>query len=141
MDFRMKERRMMAQIERICPGCGASNPSDRLHCVGCGIDLVGLPVLRQPLVPMRVDQATVAALAIGASLVILRTGLEMFARGVLPRLVSRWVGPASSSIEKRSQARPDWIVHGWRAWSIHSGDTHSTGSERFEWRIKRTRDQ
>jgi hypothetical protein len=53
-----------------------------------------------------------------------------------------WVKPSRSAIEeRRAEDQPDWIVHGWRAWSIHSGDTHSTGSEQFEWRIKRTRER
>lgn len=132
----------MAQVERICAICGASNASDRTHCIQCGTDLIHLPAPRRTAVPVRIDQAQAAALVIGASALILRAGLQLFARGILPRLVNGWVKPSRSAIEERRvEDPPDWIVHGWRAWSIHSGDKHSTGSEQFEWRIKRTREQ
>ncbi len=130
----------MGQVERICTNCGTSNPSERTHCVQCGIDLIHLPAPRHTAVPARVDQAQVAALVIGASALVLRAGLELFARGVLPRLLDGRVKPSRSAVADRPAGDPpDWIVHGWRAWSIHSGETDSTGSEQFEWRIKRTR--
>lgn len=132
----------MAQIERICTNCGTSNPSDRTHCLQCGMDLIHLPAPQQTTMPTRIDQARAAALIVGASALILRAGLQLFARGILPRLVDGWVKPSPSAIEeRRAEDQSDWIVKGWRAWSFHSGDTHSTGSERFEWRIKRTRER
>lgn len=131
----------MAQVERICTNCGTSNPSDRTHCVQCGIDLIHLPSPRRTVAPVRIEQAQAAAFVIGASALLLRAGLHLFARGVLPRLVDGWSKPSKSALEKRTEDRPDWIVHGWRAWSIHSGDKHSTGSEQFEWRINRTREK
>lgn len=37
-----------------------------------------------------------------------------------------------------TEESPDLIVRGWRAWSIQRGAEHSSGSEQFEWRIKKT---
>ncbi len=132
----------MAQIERICSNCGKSNPPDQTHCVQCGIDLIHLPAPRQATVPTRMDQARAAALVVGASMLIARAGLQLIARGILPRLAGGLVRPSGNPLDqKQGDGQPDWIVRGWRVWSIHSGDAHSSGSEQFEWRIKRTRDR
>ncbi len=132
----------MTQIERICPNCGTSNPSDQTYCVQCGLDLIHLPAPRRTTLPARIDQARAAALVLGASMLIARAGLQLIVRGLVPRLANGLTKPSGSPIEKKQgDDQPDWIVRGWRAWSIHSGDNHSTGSEQFEWRIKRTRDR
>ncbi len=132
----------MAQIERICSNCGTSNPSDQTYCAQCGVDLIHLPAPRQTTMPARMNQAQAAALVVGASLLIARAGLQLIAQGLAPRLANGLIKRSRSSIEQTRQGdQPEWIVRGWRAWSIHSGDAHSTGSEQFEWRIKRTRDQ
>ncbi len=132
----------MAQVERICPNCGKSNLSNQTHCVQCGIDLIHLSAPRQAGVAARADQARAAALLVGASMLIARAGLHLIARGILPRLAGGLVRSKNNPLGQRpGDDQPDWILHGWRAWSIHSGDAHSNGSEQFEWRIKRTKDR
>ncbi len=132
----------MTQVERICPNCGTSNPAERTNCLRCGMDLVWLPATRPPTMPARADQARAAALVIGATALIARASLELLVRGILPRLMNGRVKPSSSSLkQRRAGDQPDYIVRGWRAWSVHWDDQHSAGSEQFEWRINRTRDR
>lgn len=129
----------MATVERICPNCGTSNPQERGHCVRCGTDLIQLPERRASRLPARVEGAGAAALVLGATALVARAGLELLARQLLTRVRRATLAktpPTFSTLS--SEARPDYVVRGWRAWSIHYGDKNTSGSEQFEWHIKRT---
>lgn len=62
------------------------------------------------------------------------------AQGAVPRDIT--YKPKASVVERnKGDERPDFIVRGWRAWSWRAGTDHSSGSEQFEWRIKRNNEQ
>jgi hypothetical protein len=129
----------MEKIERVCPKCGTGNPYDRSSCVRCGSSLTNLPAQRLSNVPAQIEGASAAALVLAASAFIARTGLKLLARGILPRVASVLTHkPASSQIvDQTTEEPPDYVIRGWRAWSVHRGSDHSSGSEQFEWRINR----
>ncbi len=133
----------MSKIERICPNCGTSNPSDRARCARCGTNLTTLPARRPNNLPIHIDKVSAAALVLGASAFIARQGLRLFARQVLPRVV-KGLTPKSApkptpkrEIEPPVQEQPDYILRGWRTWSVRRGDEEAHGTEHFEWRINR----
>ncbi len=131
----------MTIVERICPQCGASNASERVYCVRCGTNLIHLPAVRQPALPARLEEARTAALVIGASALILRAGLRLVARPLLARLLGRLPERGRSrALVERGAGEDDVVVQGWRTWSIQRGAERSSGSEQFEWRIRRARE-
>jgi hypothetical protein len=129
----------MEQIERVCPKCGVSNPYERARCQNCGVILTNLPASRRSSVPARIEGAGAAALVLGASALIVRTGLKLLVGEILPRVVSSVARkPASRQIvDQPPEEQPQYVIRGWRAWSVRRGAEHSTGSEHFEWRINR----
>lgn len=128
----------MAQLERICPNCGFSNPSDKQNCLQCGFDFLRLPA-QKPVSPLVTsEQAATTALVIGATALIARVGVQLLLRAVFPRLVAG-LKPRKSVQRTQSGDAADYIVKGWRTWNIHTGGDHSSGSEQFEWRIKRNK--
>ena len=130
----------MATVERICPNCGTSNSQEQVHCVRCGTNLIRLPAERASQLPARLEGAGVAAIVLGATAIIARAGLEVLALQLLAR-VSRSTlakAPPSAAANRSQQIQPDYVVRGWRAWSIRDGERNTSGSEQFEWRIKRT---
>lgn len=130
----------MAQIERICPNCGTSNPADRARCVHCGLDLLYLPARREPRLPARLGNAGAAALLLGASALVAREGFKLLARSLLTRLAPvsrRQVSPTNAT--PVPDEPPDYIIRGWTAWNIRNGKEQSSGSQRFEWHIKERR--
>lgn len=131
----------MASVERICPNCGTSNPQERVHCVRCSTNLIQLPERRASRLPARVEGAGAAALVLGATALVARAGLELLARQLFTRVRRATLAKTapSATINRSSEAPPDYVVRGWRAWSIHYGDKNTSGSEQFEWHIKRTR--
>jgi hypothetical protein len=129
----------MEKIERVCPNCGTANPYERANCQRCGVALANLPASRGTGVPARIEGASTAALVLAASAFIARTGFKLFAREILPRIAKGLAPkPASKEIVDQSPGdQPDYVIRGWRAWSMHHGTDHSSGSEQFEWRINR----
>ncbi len=145
----------MATIERICPNCGTSNKSDRTRCTKCGTSLTNLPVPSSSQVPARNQKAELAGLALSATALIARAGFRLLVNQVLPRMRGENKKPSSmiidheprqSDIEQQKSRwpeqddSPDYIIRGWRAWSVRQNDDQSSGSESFEWRISRRRD-
>ncbi len=132
----------MEKIERICPNCGMSNAADRARCTRCGTNLTTLPAARSSNLPSRIEGAGAAAVILGATLYIARTGLSLLAREVLPRMAkSLAYKPASKQIvEQPAEEQPDYVIRGWRSWSYRRGAERASGSESFEWRVNR-RDQ
>ncbi len=129
----------MEKIERICPKCGTGNAYDRQRCGHCGSSLTNLPVSQQSSLPAQFGGASAAALVLAASAFIVRTGLTLLVREILPR-VARELTPRPTStqiVDQAPEEQPDHIIRGWRAWSVYRGGEHSSGSEQFEWRIKR----
>ncbi len=117
--------------------------------------LTNLPVPGQSQVPARSQKAEVAALALSATALIARAGFRLLVRQVLPRMRGKQTKPSSMIIDQeprradveRQESRwpdkdesPDYIIRGWRAWSVRQNDDQSSGSESFEWRISRRRD-
>ncbi len=132
----------MKEIERICPNCGASNEYDRARCSRCGTQLSGLPAPRQSGLPSRVEATSTAALVLGASAFLARTGLRLFRREILPR-VAKALKPKPASqqvIDQGADDRSDYVVRGWRVWSARYNDQEASGSEHFEWKITKTRE-
>lgn len=131
----------MTTVERICPSCGTSNSQDRVHCVRCGTNLIQLPERRASRLPARVEGAGAAALVLGATALVARAGLELLARQLFTRVRRATIAnaPPTATSNRSPEAQPDYVVRGWRAWSIHYGDKNTSGSEKFEWHIKRTR--
>jgi hypothetical protein len=132
----------MKQIERICPNCGASNDYDRARCSRCGTQLSTLPAPRQAGLPSKVEGASTAALVLGASAFLARTGYRLFRREILPRVIKGLKPkPASEQvIEPAGDDEPDYTVRGWRVWSTRHNDQEASGSEQFEWKIRKTRE-
>lgn len=145
----------MATVQRICPNCGASNDSSRARCSKCGTSLTNLPVPGQSQVPARSQKVEVAGLVLSATAIIARVGLRLLARQVLPRLRGQHARPSAMTIDhaprqadvgprdSRSPAQddsPDYVIRGWRAWSVRRNEDQSSGSESFEWRISRRRE-
>jgi uncharacterized membrane protein YvbJ len=131
----------MATIERICTNCGKANANDQVQCVGCGMNMITLSkpegISKLPA-PMR--NARTLGIVLGASALVARVGLGLIAQELVPRLGRSIANRQSSRADQAtSHDDPDYVVHGWRAWSVHHGAEHSSGSEQFEWRIKRTR--
>jgi zinc-ribbon domain len=133
------EDKNMAEIERICPNCGTNNPSGRTRCTRCGTNLTSLPARRESNLPARLESASAAALVLSASAFLARAGLKLLAREVLPRMAKGLATkPASKQIVKQAAAEePDYVIRGWRTWSVRRGDERTSGSEQFEWRINR----
>ncbi len=117
--------------------------------------LTNLPVPGQSQVPARSQKAEVAALALSATALIARAGFRLLVRQVLPRMRGQHIKPSSMIIDQeprranveRQESRwpdkdesPDYIIRGWRAWSVRQNDEQSSGSESFEWRVSRRRD-
>jgi hypothetical protein len=129
----------MEKIERVCPNCNTGNPYERAQCQRCGASLTNLPASRQSGLPARIEGASAVALVLGASALIARTGFKLLMSQVLPRVASSLARkPASQQIIDQShEEQPDYVIRGWRAWSVRRGSEHSTGSEHFEWRINR----
>ncbi len=129
----------MVQIERICPNCGTSNAADRAQCINCGLDLNRLPAQSQSNLPLPLEGAGVAALVMGATALIARAGLRLLARGVANRINRALIPrPNPTAVERKTtEEQPDYVVWGWRSWSVRQGEQHSSGSEQFEWRVKR----
>jgi hypothetical protein len=129
----------MEKIERVCPNCHTANPYERARCQRCGASLTNLPAPRQAGLPARIEGAGAAALVLGASALIARTGLRIIVREVMPRVASSLARkPAAREIiDQRRDEQPDYVIRGWRAWSVRRGPEHSSGSEHFEWRINR----
>lgn len=129
----------MSALERICPQCGTTNSADRTHCVRCNTNLITLSARGQSSLPARLENPQAAVFVLGASALIARIGLNLLARAVLPRLVRgvslKRTPPARK--EPSSVEQPDYIVRGWRSWRIQRGEDRSSGSEQFEWRIKK----
>lgn len=147
----------MATIERICPKCGTSNPSDRSRCKKCGTNLTNLPVPRKDSLPARVERTGGAALVLSAGALVARVGFQLFKDQILPWLAQELAKrPTVIDAEPKQPRRelerieprrkpiaddqPDYVIRGWRAWSVRRGDEHASGSENFEWRISRRRD-
>ncbi len=145
----------MAKVERICPNCGTSNASDRERCRKCGTGLF-TPARRQDNVPARSEGGRTAALVLSAGAIIARVGLRLLVRQVLPRIADRLTEkpsrmtidhqPRRASVENApprqpvQEDEPDYVIRGWRAWSVRQNDDHSSGSETFEWRVSRRRE-
>ncbi len=127
----------MSTVERICPNCGAINSANRTYCVRCNTNLITLSAREQTNLPARFDKVQAAGLALGVSALIARVGINLLTREILPRLAKRSVVKGASPAKGQPMAadQPDYIIRGWRAWSVHRGEEHSTGSEQFEWRI------
>ncbi len=148
----------MATVERVCPQCGTSNPSDRSRCAHCGANLTHLPARRPNDLPERVGGARTAALVLSATALIARAGFRLFRSQVLPWLSHELSSrpptiidhkPSKRAAEEQQQRavdrttpepEPDYTIRGWRAWSVRQGDEESSGSDTFEWRISRRRD-
>jgi hypothetical protein len=129
----------MEKIERVCPNCGTGNPYERAQCQHCGTSLTTLPVSQQSGVPARIEAASAAALVLAASAFIARVGFKVLVRGILPRVAKGLAQkPASSQvIDQSTGEQPEYVMRGWRVWSVRRGTDQSSGSERFEWRINR----
>ena len=82
-----------------------------------------------------------AVLRVHRNALVARAGLELLARQLFTRVRRATLAKTapSATINRSSEAPPDYVVRGWRAWSIHYGDKNTNGSEQFEWHIKRTR--
>jgi hypothetical protein len=129
----------MEKIERICPKCGTANTYSRAQCQRCGVSLTNLPASQGASVPARIEGASAAALVIAASALIARTGFKLLARELLPRVAKGLARkPASTEIiDQPADEHNDYVIRGWRTWSIRRGSDRSSGSEQFEWRINR----
>ncbi len=129
----------MATLERICPNCGTANPRERVNCIHCGTNLIQLPERRASRLPARVEGAGAAAMVLGATALVARAGLELLARQLFAgfRRATLAKAPPTTAANRSQEERPDYVVRGWRAWSIHYGDKKTSGSEQFEWHIKR----
>ncbi len=145
----------MATIERVCPNCGTSNSSQRARCSKCGTTLTNLPARGQSQVPARGQKAEIAGLALSAGALIARAGFRLFVRQVLPRMRGRNQKPSAMTIDQEPRRNdverpqsgwpekddsPDYVIRGWRAWSVRRNEDESSGSESFEWRVSRRRD-
>ncbi len=144
----------MATIERVCPNCGTSNSSQRARCSKCGTPLTNLPVRGQSQVPARSQKVELAGLALSAGALIARAGFRLFVKQVLPRMRQRRRAstmtvdqePRRADVERQQSGwpekddSPDYVIRGWRAWSVRRNDDESSGSESFEWRVSRRRD-
>ncbi len=130
----------MSALERICPNCGATNAAERTNCVRCNTNLITLSARGRSNLPARLDNKQVAVFVLGASALIARVGVNLLARAILPRLLRgaalKRTSPAGE--QPVSVNRPDYVVRGWRAWSVQRGEERSSGSEQFEWRIKKS---
>ncbi len=137
----------MNQTERICPNCGASNSYDRARCARCGTNLTTLPARQAPRLPTRWTGPGTTALVAGALAFAGRTGLWLVRNHVLPRVAKSITRPPtakakaepSNKPEPVREEEPDYTIRGWRVWSYRRGDDQASGSEQFEWKIKRTR--
>ena len=131
----------MSTLERICPNCGTANSADRTHCILCNTNQISLADPGQAKLPARFDNPRAVGLVLGVSAVVARVGLNLLTREILPRLAKGLISKPASSVTKQpaSDDRPDYIVRGWSAWSVHQNGEHSSGSEQFEWRIKRNK--
>ncbi len=137
----------MSKIERICPNCGATNASDRARCVRCGTNLTTLPAKRGASLPARAERVSATALVLGASALIARVGWSLVARQVLPRLVKGLTSraaprqvvkqPSEKQVNHPPEEQADYVIRGWRTWSVRRGDEQAQGSEHFEWKITR----
>jgi hypothetical protein len=131
----------MTQVQRVCPKCSLSNAYDRTNCQRCGMNLVNLPAVRGSNLPAPVRKISAEALVVGATAFIVRAGMKLLIHQVLPR--------ATRALTKRAEPRPietkpsepgpepDYVIRGWRAWSVRRGEEHSSGSEKFEWQINK----
>lgn len=139
--FNGLEEERMSALERICPNCGTPNSAERTHCVRCNTNLVTLAARGQTNLPARLDKAQATALALGVTALIARAGFNLLTREILPRVINGSAMKRASSLRKQpaSDDRPDYIIRGWRGWTINRGGEHSSGSEQFEWRIKRSK--
>ncbi len=129
----------MSALERICPNCGMANSSERTFCARCNTNLMTLSSRGQANLPARLNNAQATALALGVTALVARVGFNLLTREILPRIFNGSVLKKASSakVQPISDDQPDYIIRGWRGWSIHRGGEHSSGSEQFEWRIKK----
>ncbi len=141
----------MMQVERICPKCGTSNPTDRARCRKCGQPLTQLPARRGETLPERIERAGIGGLVLSATALIARAGLRLLVNEVLPRVAESLKQSATASRPDQPRTvdgdktrrepaiddEPDYMIRGWRTWSIRHGSDQSSGSENFEWKIHR----
>jgi hypothetical protein len=118
-----------------------TNSAAQTYCVRCDTNLITLALQKKSNVPARLETARTTALVVGITALTVRVGLNLLAREILPRVQS---GAAAMKRPSRTQQTltgepPDYIVRGWRSWLIHRSGEHTSGSEKFEWRIKRNR--
>jgi hypothetical protein len=109
------------------------------------LDLNRLPVKSQSNLPVQWEGAGAAALVLSATALVARAGLKLLARGIMSQVTKGLARKRASSLVERkpqvaprqAEEQPDYVVWGWRSWSIRRGQDQSSGSEQFEWRIKR----
>jgi hypothetical protein len=130
----------MASVDRICANCGTVNPIANSRCSNCGTNLINLPALRDETRLPVLKSPGVLAIALGASALIARVGVQILTRAIAPavwKLAKRAVKPkVPDSPAATDDEKPDVVIRGWRAWSVRSGEKHSSGEERFEWKVK-----
>lgn len=137
----------MSQFERICPKCGTSNTYERSRCSKCGTNLTPLlaPPDQQAISPL--SDMSARGLAFAATMFIARVGFRLLWRGVkfgaaqaMTRANTNSAdagrSPSKSTTTKDNSA-PDFVIRGWRSWSVRDGEKKSSGSEKFEWQIHR----
>lgn len=97
-----------------------------------------MPAPRGSNLPARIEGVSAAALVLAASAFVARTGFRLLVRRILPRLAKELVNKSASSqaISQDPVEQPDYVIRGWRAWSVHHGTEHASGAEHLEWRIK-----
>jgi hypothetical protein len=137
----------MSQFERVCPKCGTSNAYERSRCSKCGTNLTPLlaPPDQQAISPL--TDMSARGLAFAATMFIARVGFRLLWRGVkfgaaqaMTRANNTAVekdGPVTKATRAGDNNTPDFVIRGWRSWSVRDGEKKSSGSEKFEWQIHR----
>lgn len=136
----------MQNFERVCPHCGASNSYQNARCQNCGSNLNTLqPAANNP--NRSLVKSGGGALVIGATMFLARVGFQLALRGVragLERAAARATTPRESTPSRAAGTdnptnAPDreYVLRGWRAWSVDRQGERASGSEKFEWTIKK----
>ncbi len=134
----------MANVERICPRCGTTNPYDRERCHNCGTSLTRQLATRSPGQIARSPEARALAVAAGAAAVLARAGFKLLINQILPRAADKLRAKPPVTIDQSgnpAEPEPDYVIRGWRTWSARRGSDESSGSENFEWKIRSNRER
>lgn len=132
------------KLERICAKCGTANSMTQTRCSNCGTNLVTLPARRDETRLPVLKSPGALAIALGAGALIARAGFRIAARVIAPtawkflkRAASRKPAQPLDSSVVDDDDDAEVVIRGWRAWSVRRGNKHSSGEDKFEWKIKK----